>query len=295
MIGENPAAGMTSRVRQLRRLLARARGRARGALAGAYASAVRGAGLMFEDVRPYEPGDDVRRIDPAVSARTGVPHVRQYVAERERTVHLVVDASGSMTFDATGGKRAAAAELAALIAFAAAANRDRVGLTLFTDRVERHLRPARGDRAAYRAVRAIFDHVPTGVGTDIGAGLAPLRGGRRAAVFLISDFRAPLDPHMLRAFSLRHQVTAIRVADPAEIRLPNMGRIRVRDAESAAELVLNTSDPRVRSAYESAARAREEDHRQAFRAAGIPIIAVTAGQDHVGALMKYFAAREARA
>src|SRR4051794_17477432 len=173
-------------LRQLRRLTLRARRAARERLAGAYESAVRGAGLAFADVRPYQPGDDVRRIDWNVTARTGVTHVKQFVEERERTVWLLVDRSASQRFR---DKERLTAEVAALLAFAAAARGDRVGLVQFTDAIEQVIIPKKGDRAARRVVRELFAYMPRGRGTSLAAALTGLRRKRRSVVFLLSDFR----------------------------------------------------------------------------------------------------------
>ena len=166
-------------LRQLRRLMLKTRRAARERLAGHYEAAVRGAGLTFADVRPYQPGDDVRRLDWNVTARTGVPHVKRFVEERERIVYLCLDVSGSLHFGSQSQtKRGVAAEVAALLAFAAAARRDRVGLTLFSDQVELRLTPRKGDRHAHRIVRELFAFTPQARGTLMEAALGPLRQAR---------------------------------------------------------------------------------------------------------------------
>ncbi|MBX7106396.1 MAG: DUF58 domain-containing protein [Gemmataceae bacterium] len=270
----------------LRRLFARARHRVAGALAGSYRSAVRGPGIEFADVRPYEPGDDVRYLDSAVTARTGMPHVRTYRAERECAVRLVVDVSGSMD-----GKRAVADDLVALLAFAAVANRDRVGLSLFSDRIEHHQSPARGDRTAEQIVRRYADWSAKNRRTDYSAGLAPLARHRRSAAFVISDFLGLADSRPLRIAGLRHDLTALWIRDPAERTLPDHGRLRLADAESGTERIVNTSSPRVRAAYAATAGARDERIARLLREAGVRVVRIAPTDDAVRVLVRHFESR----
>jgi uncharacterized protein (DUF58 family) len=270
----------------LRRLFARARHRVAGALAGSYRSAVRGPGIEFADVRPYEPGDDVRYLDSAVIARTGIPHVRTYQAERECAVQLVVDVSGSMD-----GKRNVAGDLVALLAFAAVANRDRVGLSLFTDQVEHHQSPARGDRTAEQIVRRLSDWTTTHRRTDFSAGLAPLARQRRSAVFVISDFLGLADSRPLRIAGLRHDVTAIWIREPTERTLPDRGRLRLADAESGTVRIVDTSSSRVKAAYAAAAGARDERISRFLRESGVRVVRMAPADDAVRVLVRHFESR----
>jgi uncharacterized protein (DUF58 family) len=282
-------------LRQLRRLMFKTRRAARERLAGHYEAAVRGAGLTFADVRPYQPGDDVRRLDWNVTARTGVPHVKRFVEERERIVYLCVDVSGSQHFGTTQTtKRAVAAEVAALLAFAAAARRDRVGLTLFTDRVEFRLSARKGDRHAHRIVRELFAFSPQSRSTALEAALAPLRQARRGVVFLVSDFRAEGWERALCIAARKHDVVAICVSDSAEMELPAVGRLRLCDAETGGVLVINTSKPAVRRTYSDAALRRREAISARMRSAGADMLEVNTTGKHLESLIQFFRSRERR-
>jgi uncharacterized protein (DUF58 family) len=282
-------------LRQLRRLMLKTRRAARERLAGHYEAAVRGAGLTFADVRPYQPGDDVRRLDWNVTARTGVPHVKRFIEERERIVYLCVDVSGSQQFGTMQNtKRAVAGEVAALLAFAAAARRDRVGLILFTDQIELRIIARKGDRHAHRIVRELFAYSPTLRGTNLQAALAPLRLARRGVVFLISDFRAQGWERALRVAARKHDIVAICVSDPAESELPKVGRLRMADAESGTTFIVNTSDSTVRHMYAESARARRETTLARMRAAGADTLEVSTVGGHLEALLKFFRSREHR-
>lgn len=282
-------------LRQLRRLMLKTRRSARERLAGHYEAAVRGAGLTFAEVRPYQPGDDVRRLDWNVTARTGVPHVKRFVEERERIVYLCLDISGSLQFGSVNQtKRTVAAEVAALLAFAAAARRDRVGLTLFSDQVELRLTPRKGDRHAHRIVRELFAFLPQSRGTMMEAALALLRQARRGVVFLISDFRATGWDRALRVAARKHDVVAVCVTDPAEMTLPAMGRVRLADSETGQVLVINTSSAKVRQAYSQAAQTRRDSTLSRLRSAGVDILEVSTTGGHLEALIRFFRARERR-
>lgn len=282
-------------LRQLRRLMLKTRRAARERLAGHYEAAVRGAGLTFAEVRPYQPGDDVRRLDWNVTARTGVPHVKRFVEERERIVYLCVDVSGSQQFGTTQStKRAVAGEVAALLAFAAAARRDRVGLMLFTDHVELRLTARKGDRHAHRIVRELFAFAPGSRGTDLQSALAPLRKARRGVVFLISDFCATGWERALRVAARKHDVVGVYLGDKGEMELPNVGRLRLADAETGDMMVINTSKIPVRRLYAEAARVRRESTLARLRSAGADTLEVSTSGGHLEALLRFFRARERR-
>lgn len=282
-------------LRQLRRILRQSRRRASGQLAGHYEAAVRGAGLVFADVRPYQPGDDVRHLDWNVTARTGVPHVKQFVEERERIVYLGVDASGSQHFGSNGQtKYAVATQVAALLAFAGAMRRDRVGLVMFTDRVERRLRPLRGERQAQRIVRELFAYTPSTRGTSLTSVLTPMRSARRGTLFLISDFLSTGWERALGIAARKHDLIAVVIHDPAESELPNLGRIRLMDAESKAIAVINTGKRHVREQYAALARLRRSTTLSAIRAAGADALCLATTDDPLAKLVQYFQARERR-
>lgn len=289
---DSPTRDARSKV--LRSLLARVRRQGRGPLLGAYATALRGPGVEFRDVRPYEPGDDVRRLDPAVSARTGVPHVRQYSAEREQFIRLIVDVSGSMRFGTRITKADRASEVVGLIAMAAIANRDRVGYTLVSDCIEEHRRPGRGERAAQRAVRAALGREFRSSKTDLAVGLRGLGGLRRGIGFIISDFLGPIDPRALRLAARRQEMIAVRISDPAELALPDLGRVCIVDAESGTPFEVDTSRSSVRTAIDRLTARRRDEARQLLRESGIDLIEIQTNKPAIPRLLTYFRRRARR-
>ncbi|TVR99529.1 MAG: DUF58 domain-containing protein [Phycisphaerales bacterium] len=283
------------RVRQLR---FRPRRRVEEMLAGSYLSAYKGEGLEFAEVRAYEPGDDVRSIDWNVTARTGTPFVKRFVEERRLTVMLLVDISASESFGTAGRpKREAAAEVASLLASAAGRSHDRVGLLLFSDRAELYIPPGKSRQHRLRIERALRFHKASGRGTDIDAAIRFLGAvrKRRAMVFLISDFLAPTESYKsaLNRLSRRHEVTAVRVEDPKERTLPRVGLIRLRDAETGRQRVLDLG----RSAskrYKEEWRRRRIETDSAFMSAGASLVDITTDTPAIDPLSKHFRARSRR-
>ncbi len=283
------------RVRQLR---FRPRRRVEEMLAGSYLSAFKGEGLEFAEVRAYEPGDDVRSIDWNVTARTGTPFVKRFVEERRLTVMLLVDISASESFGTAGRpKREAAAEVASLLASAAGRSHDRVGLLLFSDRAELYIPPGKSRQHRLRIERALRFHKAAGRGTDIDAAIRFLGAvrKRRAMVFLISDFLAPTESYKsaLNRLSRRHEVTAVRVEDPKERTLPRVGLIRLRDAETGRQRVLDLG----RSAskrYKEEWRRRRIETDSAFMSAGASLVDITTDTPAIDPLSKHFRARSRR-
>lgn len=222
---------------RLRQLEIRTRRRVQGVFAGAYESVYKGNGLTFQSVRPYVVGDDVRAMDWKVSARTGTPHIREFVEEREQTLMIVLDGSASLLFGTeTRTKRDAAVELAALLAGCASVNNDRVGLMIFTDRVEHYVPPRKGRLHNARVLHDILTFAPQGQQTDLGAVLRRLHQGLRshAIVFIVSDFMADPDSYArdLLIAGQRHDLSAFYIHDPLEQALPAVGLLRVEDAET---------------------------------------------------------------
>ena len=288
-----PADVMT----QVRRLQLRARRAVQSLLGGAYHSAFKGAGLSFEEVREYQPGDDVRAIDWNVTARAGHPFIKRYVEERELTILLVTDLSASQRFG-TGRqpKRAVAAELAALLALAAVGNNDRVGLVGFTDRVERFVPPAKGGQHALRVLRDILFFEPEHRGTNVTAALEFLNRARRrrTVVFFFSDFLDSGFDDAFRRVARRHDLVAVRTSDPREQEWPAAGLVTLEDAETGRQVVIDASDRRFRAEY----AARSAERRAAFtklaRSSAVDVIDVSTGGDHADALLKFFRVRERR-
>ena len=244
-------------MRQIRRLQLRARRAVQTLLGGEYHSVFKGTGLSFEEVREYQPGDDVRSIDWNVTARMGTPFIKRFVEERELTVLLAVDVSGSQRFGTQRHtKRAVAAEVAALIAFSAVANNDRVGLLAVSDEVERFMPPGKGTKHALRVLRDILFYEPRRPGTSLKTAFDFLNQAltRRAIVFFVSDW---LDKGYESAFRLaarKHDLIAVRVTDPREETLPAVGLMEVEDAETGKHFLLDTRRASVREAYRGRGR-----------------------------------------
>ncbi len=248
-------------------------------------------------MRAYQPGDDVRTIDWNVTARMGHPFIKRFIEERELTVMLVVDGSGSLSFG-TGShqKREVAAELAAVLAFSAISNNDKVGLITVTDQVERFVPPRKGTRHVLRLIRDILFFQPARPGTAIRAGLDYLNRiiRRRAIVFLLSDF---LDSHFeqaLKQTGRRHDLVGIRIYDPREEELPAVGLLEVEDAETGAHVLVDTSSRAVREAYAHASRQRREELRQLAHRAHMDLVEVSTDGNHLDALVRFFQLRERR-
>jgi uncharacterized protein (DUF58 family) len=284
-------------LRQIRRLQLRARRAVEDLLGGEYRSVFKGTGIAFEEVREYQPGDDIRAIDWNVTARTGHPFVKRYIEERELTVVLAVDCSGSHQFGTRAQqKREVAAELAAVLAFSAVSNNDRVGLLQFTDRVERYVPPAKGTRHVLRLIRDVLFYEPERRGTALRAALDYLNRvlHRRTIIFLLSDF---LDRDFEKAFKRtgrRHDLVAVRISDPREEELPAVGLLEVEDSESGVRLLLDTRGRAVREAYRDAAAARREALRRLAHAAHTDLVEVSTDGSHLDALIRFFRLRERR-
>jgi uncharacterized protein (DUF58 family) len=316
-------------LRQVRLIELRTRGSVNSLFSGEYHSAFKGQGMEFSEVREYEPGDDVRNIDWNVTARMGHPYIKKHVEERELTVMLLVDLSGSEQFGTRGRLKAElAAELAAVLALSAVRNNDRVGLLIFTDRVEHVVPPKKGRRHVLRLIRDLLAFRPRGRGTDIATALdyAGRMLRHRAILFLLSDFQlrwpiagAPgdgagehpvgdargngLDGHpasgdfapfhrTLKLVSNRHDVVAVRMVDAAEEALPNAGLLVLRDPETGEEVVLDTRRTDLRRRYDARADAEERILRTAFRRLAVDEIEVRTDASYVRPLLAFFRARE---
>jgi uncharacterized protein (DUF58 family) len=284
-------------IRQIRRLQLKARRAVEDLLGGEYHSVFKGAGIAFEDVRAYQPGDDIRTIDWNVTARMGQPFIKRFIEERELTVMLIVDCSGSNQFGTRQQqKREVAAELAAMIAFTAISNNDKVGLIQFTDRVERFVPPRKGSRHVLRLIRDVLYYQPSHRSTSIKEGLDYVNRvlRRRAIIFLLSDF---LDKGFERSFKRtgrRHDLIALRITDPRETDLPAVGLLELEDAETGERLLLDAGSREVRSAYAQTARRRHESLRQTASAAGIDLVEISTDGGHLDALLRFFKLRERR-
>ncbi len=267
--------------------------------AGDYHSIFKGRGIDFDEVRPYQRGDEVRTIDWNVTARTGDLYVKRYVEERELTVMLAVDASGSSDFGTVNRfKRELAAEMAAVLSFAATTNNDRVGLIIFTDKIELLIPPRKGRKHVLRVIRELLAFEPTGHGTDIKLGLDTVNHllKRKGIVFLVSDFLT--DPEEYRQAMLitsrRHDLIAIDLHDPMESNIEDVGVLVLEDAETGDLTWVDTGNPQWRQAFEEHNRQFEAAKRRVFNGAKVDRILVTTPDDYVAALSKFFQNRVRR-
>jgi uncharacterized protein (DUF58 family) len=264
-------------------------------LAGPWHSAFKGRGIEFEEVRPYQVGDDVRTIDWNVTARAGEPFVKLFREEREMSVMLLVDLSASQDFGTNvQTKRELVTELGATLAFSAIKNNDKVGLTLFTDQVEKSVPPRKGTRHVLRLIRELLYCQPIGRGTNLRAGLEHLTrtASRRSVVFLISDFQDTDFEKILRVTRRKHDVIPIVISDPRERELPNVGLLRLRDAESGKMIAIDSSSRRHRQAYEAMMQVKAEARDAMLRKLRLQPIRISTGEDYVEPLQRFFHRRE---
>jgi uncharacterized protein (DUF58 family) len=293
-------------LRQVRLIELRTRGWVNSLFSGEYHSVFKGQGMEFAEVREYQHGDDVRNIDWNVTARMGHPYVKKHVEERELTVLLMVDLSGSEQFGTRGRLKAElAAELAAVLALSAIRNNDRVGLLIFSDHVEHVVPPKKGRRHVLRLIRDLLAFRPTGRGTDLASALdyAGRMLPHRSILFVLSDFLIPEDGgtsfaafhRILKLVSNRHDVVAVRMVDTAEEALPDAGLLVLTDPETGREVAVDTSRAAVRSRYDGRSGAADEAVRTLFRRQAVDEIEVRTDGSYVGPLMQFFRARERRA
>jgi len=284
-------------VRQIRRLQLKARRAVEDLLGGEYHSVFKGMGMAFEEVREYQPGDDIRTIDWNVTARMGHPFIKRYIEERELTVILLVDWSGSHQFGSgRQQKREVAAELAAVLAFSAISNNDKVGLIGFTDQVECFVPPRKGTRHVLRLIRDALYYQPKHRKTSIRAGLQFLNRiqHRRAIVFLLTDFLDSGFEPMLKRTVRRHDVLAIHIGDPREKEMPIAGLLEVVDAETGQQLLVDGRSRRTRAHFSELAASRREALQRLARSARIDLLEVGTDGGHLDALVQFFRQRERR-
>jgi uncharacterized protein (DUF58 family) len=289
----------------MRQLEIRTRRMVNDSLAGAYHSVFKGRGMDFDEVREYSPGDEVRTIDWNVTARAGRPFVKKFTEERELTILLLVDISASGNFGSVAmSKRDLAAELASVLAFSAIRNSDKVGLLLYTDRVERYLPPKKGRRHVLRVVRDILYHTPEGRGTDTVKVLDVVNHvlHRRAIVFLISDFKSPGDlaaaraalRRAMRQTNRRHDLVAVHVEDPHEKELPNVGILALEDAETGEVIEVDTASAAVRKRFKEQSAQSSRRLVSDFRSEGVDTLQLQTDAPYIPALQRFFKTRERR-
>ena len=265
--------------------------------AGEYESVFKGQGITFDEVREYQVGDEVRTIDWNVTARMGQAYIKQYVEERELVMMLVVDMSASTSFGSIAETKAEiAAEIAAVLAFSAIKNNDKVGLICFTDTVEHFVAPRKGKRHVLRVVRDILHFQPKQSGTNIETALAFVDRVLKphSVVFLISDFKDTGYEKQLRLSSKRHSLTAITLQDRREVELPDVGLIELEDAESGETIVVDTRSEEARHLYRELNRRADTERRQIFRASQVDSIHIRTDEPYVKPLIQFFRQRTAR-
>lgn len=284
-------------LRQVQRIHIRTRRLVDGVFAGHYHSVFKGQGIEFAEVRDYVPGDDVRTIDWNVTARLGQPYVKRYVEERELTVMLLIDLSASGRFgSAARSKIDIALELASLLTLSATRHHDKVGMILFTDRIERFLAPKGGRNRALRIIRELLTVKPESRGTDISVALDYLQRTirKRTVTFLLSDFHGPSCEPALRLVHQRHDVIPICVRDPREASLPVIGLVTLEDIETGHSVVVDTDSDVVREDFARRQREARVERRQLFSSLGLDVVEVDSSASYIHPLMRFFRQREQR-
>jgi uncharacterized protein (DUF58 family) len=295
---EKPMGVPPEILRQVKLIELKTRGLVNSVFTGEYRSVFKGQGMEFSEVREYQPGDEVRSIDWNVTARMRRPFVKRYIEERELTVMLVVDLSGSERFGTVRRfKSELASELAAVLAMSAVRNNDRVGVLLFTDRIEHVIPPRKGRRHVLRIIRDLLAFEPVGRGTNIVAAIDYVARmlNQHAIVFIVSDFLESDIDHPLKLLAQRHDVVAVTVEDPSERDLPDIGIARLIDPETGDTFEVDTSSTTVREAYSERVAAEREARKHLLRRLAIDEVAVRTEGGVVEPLLRFFRARETRA
>ena len=284
-------------LKQVRRVEIATRGLVNDVFSGEYHSVFKGRGMNFAEVRAYQYGDDIRSIDWNVTARTGTPFVKVFDEERELTLMLVVDVSASGEFGSRSRmKGEVAVEICAVLAFSAITNNDKVGLIIFSDRIEKFVPPRKGRRHVLRVLRELLYFRPEGRGTDIAGALEYLARvvRRRAVVFVVSDFFDTGYQKALAVAGRRHDTIVIRMGDPRERELPAVGYIELEDAETGELLTVNLSDPAFREAFDREVTETRTALERAFRTTGIDVIEISTDRPYADRLMRFFRQRAKR-
>lgn len=281
----------TELLKKVRKIEIRSRGLTRQIFAGEYHSAFRGRGMAFSEVREYQFGDDIRNIDWNVTARFGHPYVKIFEEERELTVMLLVDVSRSGDFGTVSGtKREMMTEIAAVLAYSVIANNDKVGLILFSDRVEKYIPPKKGRGHMLRIVREMLSFEPQSSGTSLSEPLRFLTNviRKRCTAFILSDFMAPPFVEAMRIASGKHDLVALNISDRREKQLPDVGFIRVTDPETGTEKWTDTSSARIRKEYADRWKLHDETVSNAFISCGVDAATISTGDDYIKPLISLF-------
>jgi uncharacterized protein (DUF58 family) len=284
----------TELLKKVRRIEIKTRGLSKHIFAGEYHSAFKGRGIAFSEVREYQYGDDIRSIDWNVTARFNHPYVKVYEEERELTVMLLVDVSGSGSFGtSTAFKRDLMTEIAAVLSFSAIFNNDKIGVIFFSDNVEKFIPPLKGRKHILRIIRELLDFKPVSNLTNLNEPLRYLTNAikKRCTAFVISDFLTPDFEEALRIASNKHDVVALKIYDPAEMSIPGIGLIKISDAESGIEKWIDTSSSFTRMEYESWWNNHIELIKNIFKKCGVDSSLISTGEDYVKPLIKLFKTR----
>lgn len=282
---------------KVRRIEIKTRRMVTDALAGEYHSIFKGRGMEFAEVREYQTGDDIRTIDWNVTSRTGTLHVKKFTEERELTVLLVLDVSGSSDFGTRGRfKREIAAELGALLAFSAIRNNDRVGAIVFTDDVEMYIAPRKGRAHVLRVIRDLLYFEPKGKGTNLAHACEYLNRitRKRAVVFVLSDFLDSDFDKPMRVAAKKHDLISVFISDPRESELPPVGLVELQDAETGRRLLLDTSDREAMVAYHQRVDAHRQAQRDALSSMGVDLIDIHTDVPYDKPLLRFFQMRGRR-
>ena len=297
----NKSPGNGERMREIlkrvRQIEIRSRRTVNDVLAGEYHSVFKGRGMEFDEVREYEPGDEIRDIDWNVTARTGRPFVKRFVEEREQTVFFVVDVSASGEFGTDRRmKGEIAAEICAILAFSAIQNNDRVGLLSFSDRVEEMIPPKKGRKHVLRVVRELLFAQPNGRGTNVPLALDTVNQllKRRSIVFVVSDFLSGDLRRPLMITNRRHDLIAIRISDPREEVLPPVGIVELKDAETGESMLVDTSNRLVRELFAQSNQRRQLGLEKEFHSLGVDHIDIRTSEPYLNPIVKFFRMRAKR-
>lgn len=278
-------------LKKVRAIEIKTKGLTTNIFAGEYESTFKGRGMAFSEVREYQPGDDVRTIDWKVTARFNHPYIKIFEEERELTLMLIIDVSASETFGSTyGSKRERITEIAAVLAFSAIQNNDKIGLILFSDRVEKYLPPKKGRSHVLQIIRELLDFEPQHKKTRIVEALSFFSNviKKRSTAFLISDFMDHDFENALRSARNKHDIIGLRIFDHFEEELPDIGLVKIRDAETEREFYIDTSNRKVRNQFSSQSKARSQELKNTFRKAGIDYTEIRMDQSYVNPLIMLF-------
>ena len=284
-------------LKQVRQIEIRTKGLVNHLFSGEYHSVFKGRGMEFSEVREYQFGDDIRNIDWNVTARFGHPYIKVFEEERELTVMLLVDLSGSLMFGSVSKtKQQVAAELSAILAFSALKNNDKVGLILFTDKIEKFVPPRKGNKHVLRIIREVLSFEPEGNATDIKAALEYMNSTikKRSIVFLLSDFIDDGYEKILRVLGRKHDLIGVVIDDRRENEIPSLGLIKFTDAESGHERWVDTSSSTVRNRLRKSREEAINKRNSIFISGGVDKIHIQAGEDYIKPLVQFFQMRERR-